>query len=829
MYNRPLLCLASFCLAAAAISADAPPGSVDLSFDYGVGAFTAATYPYSAAAILPDSSVVLAGPYLVQIQGRMLTHVLVDGRYDYSYGTNLSLSGSINALAYQPGEGLLVAGEIFVKQKAGPFGIIRVDAAGNYDPTFVADTVPNQYTITRLTVLSDHGILLARTVPFSSLPITNRPPLIIKLLPNGRRDRNFNCHVTTVMGGAGVEATHVLGDGRLLVGGQFVTDASPGGQAQKLIRLLPDGQVDPGYEEPTNVSSGTLVGQLSAVEDGLLASVRGNSGADSVVRLHSDGSEDLFLSNYRLQPPMRYISGIWEQSDGNLIISGSSAQPAKTNLALVRIGPDGVEDTAYPARVGQQNGGAANGILPFPDGGLLVYGNIALAGNVGRPGFMRVLANGDPDPNFGRLGAVYINGSRENYAVTTLVPLHDGVLIAGKFQSVDGLPVNQLAKLRLDGAIDAAFSTNATAGQSQIASKISGFELPDGRVLLASSQPFINGRTNMGVVARLMADGHLDTTFKPSFVSQPSVLAAALQPDGNLLVAGHPFTNMPGHNLNVVRIMADGSIDPAFALPIPASVPANAQIAALAVHNDGRIVASTTGGFIARYTSSGERDANFQTFPKPVTCLSASIAILPDGSVYVSGYTVGNSNGLVQLAHWNPDGGLDLQFQFPLRGSIDEVQASGVDRIMVRGTFAPQTVLPRVVRCFADGNLDSSFGIPDRPEVVHAMAVIEDQLYLSSISRNMILSTNYPFDHVVRYSNRVAPFTLPVLNEVGGHFVTLNYYGPAGRHYFFDASSDLMHWTQIADEAIPTNGIVPLLDDLPADTKSRFYRARPVE
>ena len=287
---------------------------------------------------------------------------------------------------------------------------------------------------------------------------------------------------------------------------------------------------------------------------------------------------------------------------------------------------------------------------------------------------------------------------------------------------------------------------------------------------------------------------------------------------------------MPGHNLNVVRIQPDGSLDPAFTLPAPSNVPANTPISALAVQKDGRIVVATSGGFIGRYDAAGQRDMDFQTLPTPISSQSASIATLPDGNVYLSGYTITNtSNGQFQLAHWNPDGSFDRNFKFPLRGPVDEVQVVGEDRIMVRGSFNPLPTTPRVVRCFSDGSIDYSFVVPDHPEVVRAMVVAGDSVYISAMSRNVLLSNDYSFEHVVRYGNRIAPFSLPVLNDGAGHFITLNFFGPVGQHYIFDASPDLVNWFQIADVAIPTNGVVPLLDDLPKDARARFYRARPVE
>ena len=291
---------------------------------------------------------------------------------------------------------------------------------------------------------------------------------------------------------------------------------------------------------------------------------------------------------------------------------------------------------------------------------------------------------------------------------------------------------------------------------------------------------------------------------------------------------------LPGNSastrLGVARFLTNGVVDEVYKPLAPAGFPANTAVTALVVQTDGHLVAATQNGFVGRYDATGKRDPAFEPFPITVTApTQPTLASLPGGDVYASGYSVTTTNGLLQLFHWNPDGTFDRHFNFPLRGRVDEVQAAGNDRLLVRGEFNTGIPSPKIFRCFPDGSIDYSFALPDRVEVVRAMAVAGDTLYVSALSSNTLLSANYTYDHVARYSNRVAPFTLPVLNETIGRFVTLNFYGPAGAHYYFDASSDLLHWFQIADEAVPTNGIVPLLDDLPKDAKARFYRARPVE
>jgi uncharacterized delta-60 repeat protein len=92
----------------------------------------------------------------------------------------------------------------------------------------------------------------------------------------------------------------------------------------------------------------------------------------------------------------------------------------------------------------------------------------------------------------------------------------------------------------------------------------------------------ING-VGCGSLARLWADGHVDTNFVP--VPALTVNALALQPDGKLLV-NLGFSGVPSR---VARLYPDGSLDPAFD-PGEGIGPGDVEIQAIAVQADGRVL-----------------------------------------------------------------------------------------------------------------------------------------------------------------------------------------------------------------------------------------------
>ena len=95
----------------------------------------------------------------------------------------------------------------------------------------------------------------------------------------------------------------------------------------------------------------------------------------------------------------------------------------------------------------------------------------------------------------------------------------------------------------------------------------------------------INGVPRDGI-ARLNADGSLDTAFHPSLSSE--VDALALQADGKLVIGGG-FSQVNGITRNgLARLHADGTLDTSFVTFLPAYV----QIRALAIQPDGKVVAA---------------------------------------------------------------------------------------------------------------------------------------------------------------------------------------------------------------------------------------------
>src|SRR5206468_4841892 len=110
--------------------------------------------------------------------------------------------------------------------------------------------------------------------------------------------------------------------------------------------------------------------------------------------------------------------------------------------------------------------------------------------------------------------------------VHALIIQPDGKLLAGgDFTTADGLGRNRIARLNPDGSLDAAFSSTApNAGAND--SVLTLLSQTDRRILVGGRFTAISGATR-NFLARLNADGTIDSTFNPAAGPDNTVFALA--------------------------------------------------------------------------------------------------------------------------------------------------------------------------------------------------------------------------------------------------------------------------------------------------------------
>jgi uncharacterized delta-60 repeat protein len=300
-----------------------------------------------------------------------------------------------------------------------------------------------------------------------------------------------------------------------------------------------------------------------------------------------------------------------------------------------------------------------------------------------------------------------IGGSR----VSASVVQTDGkIILGGSFNSIHGSPRDSIARLNADGTLDSTFNLNLGSSTAVWALALQ----PDGKLLLGGVFNQAGG-ANRQNLARVNPDGTLD-----SFVGNTNgrVFALCLQPDGKILIGGTFTQVLSGTRNYIARLNSDGSLDTTFSPSL------NGSVWTIGLDSTGRILvggeftavqstgssSSTNYRHLVRLSSTGVLDTSF--WPNPSHRVF-SLLIQPDGKIAVGGeFSSLQPNGAASptnrasLARLNSDGTLD-----PLLVSTG---FSGVQSLALQadGKLIANAVnygLHPVRRWDASGVLDASF------------------------------------------------------------------------------------------------------------------------
>lgn len=290
-------------------------------------------------------------------------------------------------------------------------------------------------------------------------------------------------------------------------------------------------------------------------------------------------------------------------------------------------------------------------------------------------------APGDLDPSFDGNGKKTINFGGIDSANAVLVQSNGRIVVAG-----DGAAANSfcVARLRANGAFDTTFGSGGrrTIDFGGDSGSLLGAALqPDGRIVLA-------GRSDLQVaVARLNPSGSLDTTFSGDgkklfswggFSEATSVLVL---PNGKILLAG--FFGPEGGNIQVARLNANGALDNTFGTGGKAPVDFGGDDFGLAMARqaNGRIVVagqsrvtgqSVGSAVVTRLRASGTLDPDFGGNGRvtlPGDGIARAVLVQPDRQIVVAGNASGSA--MMTVTRLNPNGSLDATFDGDGTATID--------------------------------------------------------------------------------------------------------------------------------------------------------------
>lgn len=290
------------------------------------------------------------------------------------------------------------------------------------------------------------------------------------------------------------------------------------------------GDLDGSFTSSANAAVNAIAVQLDGkvIIGGAFTSVA-NQARGRLARLLTNGTVDTTFADPNLNGT---VTGIAIQPDGKIIAIGKFTSAGTTSHnRIVRLNQDGTVDATFTVSLGSD----AHSVLITPDWDIWVGGNFGLIRIDAVSGLVNTPA-----------GADVITG-----AVYALALQPDGKLvIAGKFSKVGATARRNIARLGTDARLDTTFKadtdnspdTDGNGDNSVASSAFSLYVQSDGKILVGGYFVRINGVARK-YLARLEADGKVDTTFNPK--PNGAVYAFAVDSVGDMVVGGE-FTVIGG-------------------------------------------------------------------------------------------------------------------------------------------------------------------------------------------------------------------------------------------------------------------------------------------
>ena len=317
-------------------------------------------------------------------------------------------------------------------------------------------------------------------------------------------------------------------------------------------------------------------------------------------------------------------------------------------------------------------------------------------------------------------------GPNQNVFCTVIRTNDDKIYIGGTFDGYNGNVARRIARLTVSGAFDPTFATpgcessvNAIALWPQVVTNTAA-----GKCIIVGDFTSV-GNTTSRRIARLNDDGSLDTAFTANMGFGPDngVDAVTVQADGKILIGGRflNFDNVP--RKRVARLNADGTLDTTFN---PGAGP-NGTVVTIDLQRDGKILlcGSFTGynnvpnhEGIVRLNDDGSLDASFtaRAAKDTATGLVNGAVVLDDlGKIVVfGGFNVFNNTFRTKIVRINlADGSLDATWgqNTAFNSDIRDVELLPSGKFMCVGVFSGINGVSRrgVARLDVNGNHDLGF------------------------------------------------------------------------------------------------------------------------
>ncbi len=629
-------------------------GSRDMSF--GINGFSITPFGTSqfsganAVALQADGKIVAAGfttsgPNFSFAVARYNTDGSLDTAFDGDGLVTFDFLGTIDiaaAVAIQGDGRIVVAGRTF--NGLEKFAVARLNTDGSLDNSFdgdgkltTHDFIPSQVggsSATAVLIQPDQKI-----VAVGNTTDTVQQIAIARYNTDGSLDSTFSLDgkAFTGHGGSGIGAFASAASAALQTDGKIVIGGFGGTiPVFTVVRMNSDGTVD--ATQRTTVLAGANVGRSVKIQtDGKIVlagttSATSGGGAEdlAIVRFNNDLTLDLtFSGDGKARTDLAgtdIATSLNIQTDGSLVLAGSTSNGLFKRNALARYLTDGTLDTTFDLdgiKIDALGVGAStiNDIAVQSDGKIVSVGSVR-QNNIDFAVF-RTNADGTPDMTFAGTGMVTTDFANGDDVAVAVALQPDGKIIAAGGTGFSW----EFARYNPDGSLDSTF---------------------DG-------------------------DGKATLTFFSQFLDQ-GVKDIVLQPDGKLAVVGY---TRPGNfsplEIRVLRINDVGAQD---AASVTADIQPGDDIArAIALQPDGKLVIASNGisdtnqdFAVIRFNTDLTQDNTFSgdglAFVDfgPGDDIANAITVQPDGKIVVAGPASNGTNTDLGVARLNADGTLDTLF-----------------------------------------------------------------------------------------------------------------------------------------------------------------------
>ena len=264
--------------------------------------------------------------------------------------------------------------------------------------------------------------------------------------------------------------------------------------------------------------------------------------------------------NNHQEPPNNPIPGanatvfaLAVQPDQNAVIGGAfTAYNSFLRNRIARVNFDGTLDQTF--NPGNGADGLVTSLALQPDGNIVMGGDFLSVNGVNRYHVARLNTLGGVDTTFNPgLGA-------DDTVWSLALSTNGSIVLGGQFDNFNNYPRDHVARLDSQGNVDLTFDTSGLGLDGTVWAVAAQ---PDGKVVIGGEFTMAGGVLRSRI-ARLNADGSLDTTFNPGLGANDTVYTLLVQDDGNILVGG-AFTQFhTAANHGLTRLLPSGTLDPSF-------------------------------------------------------------------------------------------------------------------------------------------------------------------------------------------------------------------------------------------------------------------------